>query len=110
MKKILIALLSVVIIYFLFTLIVPTSVDKDKNPIVQTPPYQVSTNAQQIYDSLDFISDLHADSLLWKRNLLKKSDYGHVDIPRLREANMSRSSHRTCKPIFGLEVSGMSKT
>ena len=88
MKKILIALLSFIFIYFLFTLIVPSFVDKDQNPVTQVPPYQASAEAQYIYSSLDFISDLHSDSLLWKRNLLKKSDYGHVDIPRLREANM----------------------
>ena len=58
------------------------------NPVTQASPYKVSSEAQGIYDSLDFISDLHSDSLLWKRNLMKKSDYGHVDIPRLREANM----------------------
>ena len=88
MKKILIALLSLTFIYFLFTLIAPSFVDKEQNPVAQMPPYQASVEAQRIYKSLDFISDLHSDSLLWKRNLLKKSDYGHVDIPRLREANM----------------------
>ena len=31
---------------------------------------------------------MHSDSLLWNRNLAKKSDYGHVDIPRLIEGNV----------------------
>lgn len=28
---------------------------------------------------------MHADSLLWKRNLLERSDRGHIDVPRLIE-------------------------
>ncbi len=89
MKKILIILLVFLAsAYFLFTKFVPPVLEKGMNMVILNPPYQVSDKAQKIYDSLDFISDLHSDSLLWKRNLLKKSDYGHVDIPRLREANM----------------------
>jgi len=89
MKKVLIALLLIIGIYFLFAFIASPIIDKDMNPVVQLPPYQVSAEAQRIYNSIDFISDLHSDSLLWKRNLLKKNTYGQVDIPRLREANMS---------------------
>lgn len=33
--------------------------------------------------------DLHADSLLWGRDLAQRSDYGHVDIPRLIEGNVA---------------------
>jgi microsomal dipeptidase-like Zn-dependent dipeptidase len=35
-----------------------------------------------------FVADLHADSLLWNRNLLKKFSYGHVDPPRLQEGHV----------------------
>ena len=35
------------------------------------------------------IADLHADTLLWNRDLLKRSDYGHVDLPRLVEGNVA---------------------
>jgi len=89
MKKIIITLFTLLVPGFLFTLIAPPIIDKDLNPIAQLPPYKASKKAQDIYDSLDFISDLHADSLLWKRDLLKKNNYGQVDIPRLREARMS---------------------
>ena len=34
------------------------------------------------------ISDLHADSLLWGRDLLKKSNVGNVDVPRLIEGGV----------------------
>lgn len=36
-----------------------------------------------------FIADLHADTLKWSRDLLDRSDYGHVDLPRLHEGNVA---------------------
>ena len=35
------------------------------------------------------IADLHADSLLWNRNLLERGGYGHIDLPRLIEGNVT---------------------
>ena len=35
-----------------------------------------------------FIADLHADPLLWGNDIRKARSYGHVDIPRLREAGV----------------------
>ena len=35
------------------------------------------------------IVDLHADSLLWGRDLLRRADRGHVDVPRLVEGNVA---------------------
>ena len=35
------------------------------------------------------IADLHADPLLWNRDLNKRSTYGHVDVPRLIEGNVA---------------------
>lgn len=75
--------------YLAIVLIVPGKVDKDFNTSTLLPPYQISTRAQTVYNKLPFIADLHCDALLWKRNLLKKHDYGHVDIPRMIEAKMS---------------------
>ncbi|HET7039424.1 MAG TPA: dipeptidase, partial [Gemmatimonadales bacterium] len=34
-------------------------------------------------------ADLHADSLLWGRDLLRRSRRGHVDLPRLVEGNVA---------------------
>lgn len=36
-----------------------------------------------------FIVDLHADTMLWDRNFLEKSDFGHVDLKRLKEGNVA---------------------
>ena len=51
-------------------------------------PYDISPEAASLHESL-FIADLHSDSLLWKRSLLKRSDRGHMDLPRLREGNVA---------------------
>ena len=55
---------------------------------VLSPPRKVSATAQQLHERLTVV-DLHADSLLWGRDLLEKSSRGHVDIPRLREGNVA---------------------
>ncbi|MBT8142750.1 MAG: dipeptidase, partial [Gammaproteobacteria bacterium] len=89
MKKLITFILILLGLYFLFTVFAPPVLEKGMNKVTHTPPYSVSDKAQKIYASLDFIGDLHTDSLLWKRDLSKKSDYGHVDIPRLREARVS---------------------
>lgn len=53
---------------------------------VDLPP--VSADAQALHDRL-VVADLHADSLLWPRDLLEKGDYGHVDLPRLQTGNVA---------------------
>ncbi len=90
MKKIKISLIIVIVlvlIYSVLTIILPSIVDKKYNKVLQKPPYQVSLAARQLTDTLNFIADLHCDALLWKRNLLKKHNYGDVDIPRMIQAN-----------------------
>lgn len=70
----------------LFFIFAPSYIDKSKNKVtleVINPP-KVSW-----YDSIPFIADLHCDALLWDRNILKRHNYGHVDVPRMQEANMA---------------------
>ncbi|MFQ5902817.1 MAG: dipeptidase [Candidatus Binatia bacterium] len=71
-----------------FFTIVPREVAKWMNPVVSPPPYDASKRATQLHQSL-FIADLHADSLLWNRDLLDYGTYGHVDIPRLIKGNVA---------------------
>jgi microsomal dipeptidase-like Zn-dependent dipeptidase len=49
------------------------------------PPSEL---AHEIHSQLTIV-DWHSDSLLWKRDLLRRSERGHVDIPRLREGNVA---------------------
>ena len=47
------------------------------------PPYGASDRARELHAPL-WVADLHADSLLWGRDLLERGDRGQVDVPRLR--------------------------
>ncbi|MDR7130453.1 microsomal dipeptidase-like Zn-dependent dipeptidase [Algoriphagus sp. 4150] len=89
MKKLIIVLGTVVLLYFAATLTIPPYIESQRNPVKSPSPYSVSTEAQAVYDRLDFIADLHCDALLWGRDLTKRGDRGHVDFPRMREANVA---------------------
>ncbi len=65
----------------------PTYIEKSRNRVLPSQNVEISTTTKKLHQSL-FIADLHSDSLLWNRDLAKKSDYGHVDIPRLIEGNV----------------------
>ena len=78
---------AILFLYFLFVQLAPGMVENQHNRVTATPPYEVSVRAADLHNSLDFVADLHSDALLWDRNLLKRSDRGHVDIPRMQEAN-----------------------
>jgi len=52
------------------------------------PPYRASDRARALHETL-WVADLHADSLLWGRDLLERSERGQVDIPRLVEGNVA---------------------
>jgi microsomal dipeptidase-like Zn-dependent dipeptidase len=52
------------------------------------PPYHASDRARSLHERL-WVADLHADSLLWGRDLLKKGSRGQVDVPRLIEGNVA---------------------
>ena len=71
-----------------FLLFAPAYVEKSRNRVVEHAPYEVSATAQALHDSL-VIGDLHADPLLWKRDLTERGTRGHVDIPRLIEGNVA---------------------
>lgn len=89
MKKFLFFLILLFVIYLIGINTVPQYVESQRNPVKLAAPYTVSPEAQALYDRLDFIADLHCDALLWGRNLNKREDRGHVDFPRMREANVA---------------------
>jgi microsomal dipeptidase-like Zn-dependent dipeptidase len=51
-------------------------------------PYAPSATATAVHARLTVV-DLHADSLLFGRNLLVRGSQGHVDVPRLVEGNVA---------------------
>lgn len=71
-----------------FFFVLPSKIEADLNPVSNRPPYRIGEKARALHEKL-FIADLHADSLLWNRNLLEKSERGQADVPRLLEGNVA---------------------
>lgn len=69
----------------------PTIFDRAANRVYEDPPYAVSARGRALYEDL-FVVDMHADSLLWERDLSDRLDHGSVDIPRLIEGNVAIQS------------------
>lgn len=88
MKRFRWVILGTVFILVAAWLALPGIVEHQFNRTLHAPPYQPSAQAQALHRTLT-VADLHADSLLWGRNLLHRSSTGHVDIPRLAEGNVS---------------------
>ena len=63
-------------------------VERGMNPVGPGPAEPVSAKARELHATLR-VADLHADSLLWGRDLLVRGDRGHVDIPRLIEGGVA---------------------
>ena len=51
-------------------------------------PYRASERAHALHESL-LVADMHADTLLWDRDVLARSERGHVDVPRLAEGGVA---------------------
>ena len=92
MKKLkmifIIILIATLVCVGVFLIVGPGMVEKSMNKVLEHPPYKISQSAQNKHDGL-IIMDWHSDSLLWNRNLLKRSNHGHMDIPRLAEGNVA---------------------
>ncbi len=79
---------TVVTLSLLFFFLLPILLDKFSNPVVEHAARQPSTQAIALHIKL-FIADLHADCLLWNRNLLERNSRGHVNLPRLIDGNVA---------------------
>ena len=71
-----------------FWMFAPGIVERGRNAVAEHAPYPVSDAARALHDRL-VVGDWHADSLLWKRDLLARGDRGQVDIPRLIEGGVA---------------------
>ena len=88
--KIIISVAAVLIIGFLvfFFFFAASVTERTLNPIIMRPPYQVSERAAKLHDTL-FVADMHADALLWNRDLNEDSPIAHVDVPKLIRGNVA---------------------
>jgi membrane dipeptidase len=71
-----------------FFFVLPGLVERHFNRTQRPPPYAASARARELYSRL-LVADLHADSLLWGRDLLARGSRGHVDVPRLIEGGVA---------------------
>lgn len=88
MKRLRWLLLFIAIVLAVAWFALPGIVERRFNRTLHPPPYQPSAQAQALHRTLT-VADLHADSLLWGRNLLRRSSRGHIDLPRLADGNVS---------------------
>jgi len=87
MRKILLTFLIVLLIAAGSVFALPSLLDRKMNSVESPAPYPASESANQLHQQL-FIADLHDDVLLWERDLLKRYDFGHSDLPRMLEGHV----------------------
>ena len=67
-------------------------------------PYTIDPALVQKHNAM-FVADLHADSLLWNRDLSERGSYGHVDVPRALEGGVDFQVFSTVsKTPWGLNM------
>ncbi|GEB14184.1 peptidase M19 [Pimelobacter simplex] len=88
-KIMLLSLLGLVVVgatgFFTFA---PRIVENGQNRIEPAKLPEVSASTQELHDSLEIV-DMHSDTLMWDRDILDRSDRGHMDLPRLEDGNVA---------------------
>lgn len=81
-------IILLVVLPVAFFVFAPRLVDESMNKIDGPGTWPVSAEAAALHKRLPIV-DLHADTLLWKRDMTKPSDIGHVDLDRLEAGNVA---------------------
>ena len=71
-----------------FFLLAPGMVERDMNRVEPVALKPVSPRIAELHSRLA-IADMHADTLLWSRNLIGNADRGQVDLARLEAGNVA---------------------
>lgn len=66
----------------------PAYLEKRINLVVEHEAYEIGDEARVLHASL-VVADLHSDTFLWDRDVLKRGSRGHVDVPRLVEGGVA---------------------
>ena len=88
MKKLLVVVVILGLLVMAARLVGPSMLDRSQNRTLVPGPYHVSAQAEALHRTL-LVADMHADTLLWGRNLLNRTREGHIDVPRLTEGNVA---------------------
>jgi membrane dipeptidase len=90
-KKKLALILAIALLTIVATIafsIGPSFVERRLNPANSQTLQPITPLSKTLHGTLT-IADLHADSLLWGRDLSLQANHGHVDIPRLIQGNVA---------------------
>lgn len=68
--------------------VLPGRFEAQTNIVTREPLQKVRADAARLHATLQ-IADLHGDTLLWKRDLLDRSERGHIDLPRLEAGHVA---------------------
>ena len=71
----------------LFLIFGPGIAESSMNKVIGGP-WPVSARAKALHAKL-FVADMHADTLLWKRDFADRADRGQVDLPRLQDGHVA---------------------
>jgi microsomal dipeptidase-like Zn-dependent dipeptidase len=88
MSKIKLSMLLLVLVLIVTFGALPGLMDRRMNRVEDRLTVEISPRAEALHKSL-FVADLHADPLLWRRDLTQWLDHGQVDVPRLQAGNVA---------------------
>ncbi|WP_278258971.1 hypothetical protein [Nocardioides convexus] len=66
----------------------PAKIESMRNRVEPADLPSVTAETQRLHDSLAIV-DMHADTLMWDRDILDRSGRGHLDLPRLEDGNVA---------------------
>ncbi len=82
------AAIAVVGFVIFFFVLAASITERVLNPVISKPPYPVSDRAARLHETL-FVADMHADSLLWNRDLNADGTVAQADVPKLMRGNVA---------------------
>ena len=88
MRKLAVLAVAAAVLVLIFFCVLPPGFDLIANRITHAGEHAVSAPARALFAQAEVV-DLHADTLLWGRDLLSRSARGAVDVPRLLEGNVA---------------------
>lgn len=88
MKKVAVISVVVILLGLIGLFLAPKITDRTHNSLYPEAEHLRNFTPPPLHQKL-FVADMHADTLLWNRDLLKESSYGHLDIPRMIKGNVA---------------------
>ena len=86
-KGVIHATLTLVVLCIVALFVAPSILEDQQNVVNSDNEWPLTDAAKNLHKTLR-IADLHADTLLWDRDFLERSNIGHLDLPRLQEGGV----------------------